>query len=257
MDAHPDHEAHTFFMECNQISNEAQFLVDALPNVETEAVERLHRQLNAIKVILLDLNDPHSSPADLEPLRLWRDVRKDTLEAYRQIFMYLEEHGLLDMENSIQRSCLYLVFQPRIQASLNRTRDAWNHHKIRTAGNKTPIAIFELSRETAIRRGYCTISFNSAYWTGDNGNDLATATDPFYGYDGDAPQPPIAEQDDEPDSVSEEPDGITAERAAGILYHPYICINDDEELHDTYQQMSDFDFGRDDENWGIVFIANL
>ncbi|KAF8186206.1 hypothetical protein K438DRAFT_2154113 [Mycena galopus ATCC 62051] len=68
MDAHPDHEAHTFFMQCNQISNEAQFLVDALPNVETEAVERLHRQLNAIKVILLDLNDPHSSPADLEPL---------------------------------------------------------------------------------------------------------------------------------------------------------------------------------------------
>ncbi|KAF8170871.1 hypothetical protein K438DRAFT_1982432 [Mycena galopus ATCC 62051] len=172
--------------------------------------------------------------------RLWRDVRKDTLEAYRQIFMYLEEHGLLDMENSIQRSCLYLIFQPRIQASLNHTRDAWNHHKIHTAGNKTPIAIFELSRETAIRRGY---------WTGDNGDDLATATDPFYGYDGDAPQPPVAEQDDEPDSVSEEPDGIAAERAAGI------CIDDDEELHDTYQQMSDFDFGRDDENWGIDFYC--
>ncbi|KAF8207865.1 hypothetical protein K438DRAFT_1575587 [Mycena galopus ATCC 62051] len=236
MDADADHEAHTFFMECNKISNEAQFLVDALPNVEIQAAERLHRQLNAIKVILLDLNDPHSSPSDLEPLRLWRNVRKDTLESYRQIFMYLGDHGLLDMDNPIHRSCLYLVFQPRIQASLNRTRDAWNHHKIRTAGNKTPIVIFELSRETAIGRGY---------WTGDNGDDLDTATDPFYGYDGDAPQPPISDHHDEPDSVSEEPEGIEAERAAGIF------INDDEELHDTQQQMADFDFGRDDENWGI------
>ena len=56
MDADADHEARTF-MECNQISNKAQFLVNTLPNVETEAVEHLHRQLNAIKVILLDLNN--------------------------------------------------------------------------------------------------------------------------------------------------------------------------------------------------------
>ncbi|KAF8175057.1 hypothetical protein K438DRAFT_1771322 [Mycena galopus ATCC 62051] len=41
MDANADHEAHNCFMECNQTSNEAQFLVNALPNV---------------KVILLDLN---------------------------------------------------------------------------------------------------------------------------------------------------------------------------------------------------------
>ncbi|KAF8214306.1 hypothetical protein K438DRAFT_1927392 [Mycena galopus ATCC 62051] len=41
----------------NYISNEAQFLVYALANVETEAVECLHRQLNAIKVILPDLNN--------------------------------------------------------------------------------------------------------------------------------------------------------------------------------------------------------
>ncbi|KAF8171358.1 hypothetical protein K438DRAFT_1773205 [Mycena galopus ATCC 62051] len=58
MDADAGHEAHAFFMECNQISNKAQCLMDALPNVETAAVERLHHQLNAIKVILLDLNDP-------------------------------------------------------------------------------------------------------------------------------------------------------------------------------------------------------
>ncbi|KAF8131322.1 hypothetical protein K438DRAFT_1788316 [Mycena galopus ATCC 62051] len=55
MDANAGREART---ECNQISNEAQFLVNVLPNVETEAVERLHPQLSAIKVVLLDLNHP-------------------------------------------------------------------------------------------------------------------------------------------------------------------------------------------------------
>ncbi|KAJ7315765.1 hypothetical protein DFH08DRAFT_790196 [Mycena albidolilacea] len=62
--------------------------------------------------------------------RLWRDVRKDTLETYRQIFIYLTDHDLLDMKNSIHCACLFLVYQPRIQASLDRTRDGWNHHKI-------------------------------------------------------------------------------------------------------------------------------
>ncbi|KAJ7681188.1 hypothetical protein B0H17DRAFT_1076699 [Mycena rosella] len=168
--------------------------------------------------------------------RLWRDVRKDSLESYRQIFTYLGNTGLLDMENEIHRSCLFLVFQPRIQASLDRTRDAWNHHKVRTARNKTPIAMFELSRETAIRRGY---------WTGDMGDDLNTAADPLYGYDGEAPLPPITEQHGEPEIVSQEPVGIDAEREAGI------CVNDDDELREVQELMPDFDFGRNDENWGI------
>ncbi|KAJ7601604.1 hypothetical protein DFH06DRAFT_1025391 [Mycena polygramma] len=237
-------ETHRFFMECHKICTESQFLVDSLPNTQTAAVERACRQLNAIRVILVALHDPHSSAEDLEHLisyRLWRDVRKDTLESYRQIFFYLGDNGLLDMDNDIHRSCLFLVFQPRIQASLDRTRDAWNHHKVRTARNKTPIAMFELSRETAIRRGY---------WTGDPGDDLATAADPLYGYDGEAPLPPIGDQDGEPSAVAQEPVGIDAEREAGI------CINDDEELQGVQDLMPDFDFGRDDENWGIdVYCA--
>ncbi|KAK7034298.1 Integrase catalytic domain-containing protein [Favolaschia claudopus] len=52
--------------------------------------------------------------------RNWRDVRKDTLEFFREIFMHLVEINLLDMENSIHRVCLFVVFQPRIQKSLGR-----------------------------------------------------------------------------------------------------------------------------------------
>ena len=42
--------------------------------------------------------------------RLWRDVCKETLEMVRQIFFYLEEIGLLDMDSRIHHICLYLVF---------------------------------------------------------------------------------------------------------------------------------------------------
>jgi hypothetical protein len=40
----------------------------------------------------------------------WRDVRKDTLQFYPEIFIHLEELLLLDMESPIDRLCLYIVF---------------------------------------------------------------------------------------------------------------------------------------------------
>ncbi|KAJ6612180.1 hypothetical protein B0H10DRAFT_2053277 [Mycena sp. CBHHK59/15] len=170
--------------------------------------------------------------------RLWRDIRKDTLEFFRQIFLYLAANDLLDMKNEVHRSCLYLVYQPRIQASLDRTRDAWNHHKIRTERNKTPVAIYELSREYALARGY---------WTGDPGDDVeVVANDPLYGYDGEAPLPPPGESADNPDGLmGGEPVGVEAEREAGI------SLNDDDELAAIKELMPDFDFEEDDGNWGI------
>ncbi|KAJ7302743.1 hypothetical protein DFH08DRAFT_794305 [Mycena albidolilacea] len=168
--------------------------------------------------------------------RLWRDVRKDTLETYRQIFIYLTDHDLLDMKNPIHCACLFLVYQPRIQASLDRTRDGWNHHKIRTERNKTPLALYEISREAAMKRGY---------WTGDPGDDLEdVVNDPLYGYDGEAPLPPPAEADDTV-NTTETPVGTDGEREAGI------CVNDDDELDAVKELMPDFDFEEDDHNWGI------
>lgn len=173
--------------------------------------------------------------------RTWRDVRKDALETFRQIFMYLESCGLLDMENDIHRVCLYLVFRKRIQDALDRARDAWNHHQLRTEGNRSPIAIYELSREEAIRRGY---------WTGDAdifGDDPAIARDPAYGVDGETSQPFVDTSATEPLQRMEQPQGIDAERAAGIV------INDDDEMSFAQQLLEGkgFDWDREDDNWGI------
>lgn len=88
----------------------------------------------------------------------------------------MERLGLLDPSNPTHLVCLYLIYQPKIQQSLDATIASWNNHKIRTVGNRTPIAMFELSKERAI---------NAGYWNNDPGDNVAEV-DEDYGEDGEA-----------------------------------------------------------------------
>lgn len=164
--------------------------------------------------------------------RLWRDVRKDSLEIYRRIFLKLEEDQLLDMEDNVQRLCLYHVFRSRIQASLDRTALAWNSHRIRTAHNKSPLALFTLSRQTAITKGY---------WTGDPGDTDEAAEDPFYGCDGSEVHGRFeSTRDDDPaDLVEQDADDEADEAVSGGL------VDEIERFLDA------MDLEREDGNWGI------
>ncbi|KAJ7725804.1 hypothetical protein B0H16DRAFT_1332570 [Mycena metata] len=232
---------HTFLMEAHNICVQAQFIVDSFPNADLPAVERSTHQLSAVRQIVVAIVGPEFTERIREELlatvdRLWRDVRKDALEAFRQIFDYLEKNELLDMENPIHSVCLFLVFHRRIQAALDRAREAWNHHRMRTQHDKTPVAMYELSRAAAITRGY---------WTGDPGDDNDVASDPLYGYDGEAPLPPAAAIVNEPLERTEQPVGTGPEREGGIL------VNDDEELGRAKELLGEFDCDRDDGNWGI------
>ncbi|KAK6981210.1 hypothetical protein R3P38DRAFT_3333867 [Favolaschia claudopus] len=132
------------------------------------------------------------------------------------------------MENPIHRVCLFV-------RSLEETIASWNRHKLRTAGNKFPQAIF--GKEKAINRGY---------WTGDPGDPVSDASDPHYGQDPDAPLPPTDELQSDSTSVdySEYPN-VAAEREAGIV------INDDDEVRECKEILMGMDFLSDDGNWGI------
>ncbi|KAK0442052.1 uncharacterized protein EV420DRAFT_1278502 [Desarmillaria tabescens] len=218
-----------FFTESHNITSEAQFIIDSFPNTDSAAVERVVHQLIAIRTILHSFHDPYGATSiedieELLTLRLWLDVRKDSLETFRQIFDYLETNNLWDKENTVHCLCLFLVFQPRIQSPLNRTRDAWNHHKIRTASHRTPIAMYELSREQAIRRGY---------WMGDVGDDIETANDPFYGEEGALGG----------NSLIPPPEGLEE----GTETH----LNEDLHLELAKALLGEFDYERDGGNWEI------
>lgn len=155
--------------------------------------------------------------------RGWRDVRKDTIEPFRRVFLYLEQCNLLDMEEPVHCLCLILVYQPRIQASLDCTKDAWNHHKVRTAGNRSPLALFELSQEKAIHAGY---------WTGDPGDTVEDAMDPRYGLDGEVGQSGLEEERYDMDGPNHE----DLER----------------DLETARRMLEDLDLMEEDNDWGIT-----
>ncbi|KAE9383941.1 hypothetical protein BT96DRAFT_843082 [Gymnopus androsaceus JB14] len=227
-------QTHYFLAEAHNLTSRAKFIIQSLPNAEVGAVESMVHKLYTIRTIVRSLDDPHSTPEELESShnvrieRLWRDIRKDTLEAFRKIFEYLEREGLLDMTNLIQRLVLFVVFQPRIQASLHRSADAWNHHQVRTAGNKMPIALYEISCEHAKTHGY---------WTGDPGDDIHTASHSMYGLE------------DELDSRGTPGDHSVPEEDDNTN----IRVNEDEDLvfvRNAFREM-EFDLEKDDGNWGI------
>jgi len=163
--------------------------------------------------------------------RVWRDVRKDTLEVFRQVFQRLEEEGDLDMQNIRHRACLYLVYQPRIQASLDGTREAWNNHKVRTAGNRTPVALFELSRTRAI---------NGGYWNGDPRGHRADAGPAACGVNAEAPLHAFSQEQGDPANTQSRED----------LYHGSASLHTDLELEVASELLKGLDLTEEDGEWG-------
>jgi hypothetical protein len=74
--------------------------------------------------------------------RLWRDVHQSVTLLYYRLFYYLEQHDLLDPLCEQHLYALHYVFVPRINKSLEEFRNAWNHHRVRTAHQKSPHQLF-------------------------------------------------------------------------------------------------------------------
>ena len=45
---------------------------------------------------------------------------------YYNLFNYMEEQGLLDLDNIVHKFCLHYDFLPSINASIQAFTDAWN-----------------------------------------------------------------------------------------------------------------------------------
>jgi hypothetical protein len=77
----PD-DVHNFLMEAHRISQEAQFIVDSLPNTKQPAAERVLHQLGAIHTILMNLDDPHSAPETIIALEAYVNSLIQPLEHF-------------------------------------------------------------------------------------------------------------------------------------------------------------------------------
>jgi hypothetical protein len=65
--------------------------------------------------------------------RLWRDVYTGVLNFYYKLFYYMEDNGILDHLNDRHLAALHYTFIGKINEKLNFWKEAWAHHRIRTA----------------------------------------------------------------------------------------------------------------------------
>lgn len=141
------------------------------------------------------------------------------------------------MTNRLHRIALFLVFEHRVQQSLDEMAAAWNSHPLRGEGYRSPNLLFTLSRQKAQMDGS---------WISDPGDDLGSASNPLYGVDQqDGFVPPVNELEEDPDMVQNEAgDGTQADF--------------DEELNNVKATMHNFDCQHDDGNWGLsVYVQAI
>lgn len=79
--------------------------------------------------------------------RFWRDVYKEVLQLYREMFTELKIQYSLDLDNPYVLFCLHYLFLNRINDDLELFRQRWNNHKLRTEHNKSPNQLLILNQD--------------------------------------------------------------------------------------------------------------
>ncbi|KAK4883438.1 hypothetical protein RN001_006757 [Aquatica leii] len=74
--------------------------------------------------------------------RLWVDVFQQVVKYFYDLFYNMESNRTLDPNNNIHIYTLQLVYLKEINKNLNQFKRAWNYHKIRTEGNRSPHEIW-------------------------------------------------------------------------------------------------------------------
>lgn len=58
------------------------------------------------------------------------------------MFQFLENSNALDSLDEVHLWALHYVYLPRINASLHEFKSQWNHHRLRTTGHQSPLALW-------------------------------------------------------------------------------------------------------------------
>lgn len=72
---------------------------------------------------------------------LWRDVFRGCTVLYYQLFQYMEDSGILNVDDEVQLFSLHSIFLPRVNDSLQQFLTMWNHHPLGTECNQSPIQL--------------------------------------------------------------------------------------------------------------------
>ena len=76
--------------------------------------------------------------------RLWRDVYDRVLYIYYSLFYHREGCGVLDPTSESDMFALHYVYKPQINHHLSVWKEGYLRHRIRTAGQRTPMQLYIL-----------------------------------------------------------------------------------------------------------------
>ena len=74
--------------------------------------------------------------------RLWAEVNRVLSAFYGDLFVFMEEDGVLDSNNEQHIYALHYVYLPAIRASLDEFVRQWNYHGLRTMSSTSPLALW-------------------------------------------------------------------------------------------------------------------
>ncbi len=74
--------------------------------------------------------------------RLWRDVYSSCTILFYELFTYMEEELLLNIDNELHLFSLHYVYLTRINNALHQFKVAWNNHSLSTERNMSPIQLW-------------------------------------------------------------------------------------------------------------------
>lgn len=145
--------------------------------------------------------------------RLWRDVTERVTSTYKSFFVSLEKDDGLNMADNNILFLLHYLFLPRINADLDQFREAWNHHKLSSERNATPVQLMLLHSQE---------------------DGLLQVDEDEYGVDGD---PGVADEGDDAVAVVVIPptNPMTAEQTA-VFTQNVACLNLQESVDTFYDR---------------------
>lgn len=74
--------------------------------------------------------------------RFWRDLYTGCISFYYFLFYFLEDVGVLNVEDEYDLYALHFVCLPHIQKKLDCFREGWANHSLRTERNRTPLQLW-------------------------------------------------------------------------------------------------------------------
>jgi hypothetical protein len=133
--------------------------------------------------------------------RFWRDVYKEILSKYYLIFQYFEDREF-DVNDECSMFVLHYLFIRLINEDLDRFRNAWNNHKLRTEHGYTPNQLIALNQDVSDSEMVDPATFGVFY--GEN-NDAEDDDEEISRAPMDAIRCPLSEEDYEAFSNQVEP----------------------------------------------------